>query len=394
MSEVESPNLVDRGNFVGEWFGYRVFPQVQSDPESLGHQQTETCPFLSAAKGSASRCIKTEKSRGVCTVCTVTGGVRRDWLVCPYRALDPGLLNAAIGRLFGASDLDATVVPAIRLSTANMQLDVQEKLRSGRRVFIYFDEKLGGELSIPGTVRSPEFSFDVTIVEIELINVMPHVGRFGVLEIQTMDFHGTYGHAVQNLKDALRMFPANFTATIEANQRLLSERIEGPNIANVFKRTFYQMMFKFQLGRSNFSAGCALAIQQSVWDSWRPHLADVALRPFHDGTFDLFRPGQGRPSHVPAWIYVFDLKNSSGRGPDPIEIKSVIATDAASFSFFALEAAPDAALANIAAPNDMLTLLARRLSRFWPELAYTILIEGNPAVGRRRTRRAKVRSPQ
>jgi hypothetical protein len=78
---------------------------------------------------------------------------------------------------------------------------------------------------------------------------LPSVGRFGVLEIQTMDFHGSYGRAVGNLKDTPRMFPANFSVTLNSNQHLLSDRMEGSNIANVFKRTFYQIMFKFQLGK-------------------------------------------------------------------------------------------------------------------------------------------------
>jgi hypothetical protein len=226
MSDFKS-NPVRKGNFVGEWFGHRVFPTVRSDLATVGDQQSETCPFLSAAKGTTNPCIKPEKSRGVCTVSTMAGGMRRDWLVCPYRALDPGLLRSTVARLFGAIDL-TLILPAVRLATAEIQLQVKEKLAAGHRVFIYFDEKLGGELSSPGTERSPEFSFDVTIIEIELTDLGPHVGRFGVLEIQTMDFHGTYGHAVRNLKDSLRMFPTNFGATLEANQQLLSERIEGP----------------------------------------------------------------------------------------------------------------------------------------------------------------------
>src|ERR1700676_541413 len=89
-------NPASKRNFVSEWFGYRVFPTIRSDPVSLTEQQSETCPFLSAAKGSEHCCIKPERSRGVCTVSTTAGGPRRDWLVCPYRALDPKLLKATI----------------------------------------------------------------------------------------------------------------------------------------------------------------------------------------------------------------------------------------------------------------------------------------------------------
>ena len=77
---------------------------------------------------------------------------------------------------------------------------------------------------------------------------------------------------VRNLRDGLRLHPNTFPDTLQANKNWLSEGVEGPNIANVFKRTFYQMMFKFQLGKHPRCAGCVLAIPQSVWDSWQKHL--------------------------------------------------------------------------------------------------------------------------
>lgn len=168
------------------------------------------------------------------------------------------------------------------------------------------------------------------------------------------------------------MFPDEFGATLQAKQRLLSDRVEGPNIANVFKRTFYQMMFKFQLGRSERCAGCTLAIPQSVWDSWKPHLGEPRLNAEGDGTMNLFRPGRARPRHVPAWIYVFDLDANARKTPSPIDVKLIIATDAPSFSHFALDVAPGAALENIAAPGGMISLLARRILKLWPELGRTI----------------------
>ena len=62
--------------------------------------------------------------------------------------------------------------------------------------------------------------------------------------------------------------------------------------------------------------------------------------------------------------------------PSPIEVKAIIATDAPSFSYYALDVAPDAALSNITTENGMIPLLAKRLSKLWPELANTIVIEG------------------
>jgi len=363
----------NRGNYVSEWFGHRVYPTVVARSDSLRDQQAETCPFLSKVTNEERRCIKSAAARGVCTISTATSGKRMDWLVCPYRALDPHMIEDAVRRLFGfpAQQL-AFIVPAIRLVDQGVRQIVADRLDAGGRVFVYFDEKLGGELSIPPTARSPEFSFDVTIIEIELVDGKPHVGRFSVMEIQTMDFHGSYRKVVANLKDGLRLHPENFAATLQGNPRWLSEDIEGPNIANVFKRTFYQMMFKFQLGQSPRCAGCVLAVPMSVWESWQRHLGNPDLTPEPDGTWSLFRSGQARPAVVPAWVYVFDLDPEGADSPGPIILSKIIATDAPSMSFYALEVAPAAALENIASPSGMLMLLARRLGKLWPELGATL----------------------
>ena len=34
-----------------------------------------------------------------------------------------------------------------------------------------------------------------------------------------MDFHGSYKHAVQNLRDGLRLFPTDFPNQLQANQQ-------------------------------------------------------------------------------------------------------------------------------------------------------------------------------
>ncbi len=362
-----------RGNFVSEWFGHRVYPSVIASEQSVADQQSETCPFLSQATAERRQCIKAPASRGVCTVSTPTALGRRDWLVCPYRALDPNLIQSAVRRLFDfEGDQDSFVVPAVRLIDNNVRIEVSNRLRLSGRVFIYFDDKLGGELSIPPTNASPEFSFDLTVIEVEMKDGAPHVGQFGVIEIQTMDFHGSYRHVVKNLKDGLRLHPTSFPETLQANQQWLSEHMEGPNIANVFKRTFYQMMFKFQLGQSSRCAGCVLAIPLSVWQSWQRHLGCPELTKESDGTFNLYPPGRERPDVVAAWIYAFDINSSSQATPNPITMPMIIATDAAAMSYFALEVAPAQALLNIDALGGMMTQLGRRLTRLWPELARTI----------------------
>lgn len=363
------------GNYVSEWFGHRVHPTVVSTAEAIADQTSERCPFLSAATGTDRTCIKNQKSRGVCSVSCVSNGPRQDWLVCPYRALRPDVVNGAIRRLFGLSDgVVPFVTPAINLAKPDVRADVLRRLASGQSVFAYFDEKTGGELSIPATAQSPEFAFDVTIVEMKHGDEGPIIDRFGILEIQTTDFHGSYQHAVRNLKDALRLHKETFSATLQANNGVwLSEGVEGPNIANVFKRTFYQMMFKFQLGQHDRCAGCVLAIPQSVWDSWQKHLGGAVATPHGDGTSSLLAPNRTRPEPCPAWIFVFDADSASPVTPSPIAINQVIATDAASFSYWALEVAPAAALSNIDAQAGFLAGLSRRLKVVWPELAKTVV---------------------
>lgn len=367
---------VARGNYISEWFGHRMYPAVVASEQSLADQKTQRCPFLTSVKGQTTECIKSPASKGVCTINTLgAANSRRDWLACPYRSFDPELINDAVRRLFDYPiDQPATITPGTRLIDAATRADIVTALVSGGRVFVYFDEKLGGELSIKGTDRSPEFSLDITVIEIELKNGDPHLGRFGVIEIQTMDFHGSYKHAVGNLKNSLHLFPDDFPNQVQHNQHWLSDKVEGPNIANVFKRTFYQMMFKFQLGQNSRCAGCALAIPKSVWESWQRHLAAPALTLESDGTFSLFKPGQSRPAVVPAWIYVFDLDAVATTTPSPVFIPYIIATDAAAMAYYALEAAPAHALSTIDGPTGLLISIEERIDRYWPKLGRALTV--------------------
>lgn len=370
------PRTETPGNFVSEWFGHRVHPNVISTTASVADQQSERCPFLSGATNEDRPCIKAAAARGVCTISSVSNGPRQDWLVCPYRALSDGLVERATRQLFSIPDtVTPFVTPAVTLKHDDVRTDIVDRLNARQPVFIYFDKKTGGELSIPPTDRSPEFSFDVTIVELTMEEGAPHIDRFGILEIQTMDFHGSYRDAVRNLREGPRMHPTRFGPTVQDNQWWLSEGVEGPNIANVFKRTFYQMMFKFQLGQHDRCAGCVLAVPQSVWDSWQRHLGAPELVAEADGTHSLLAPGRARLDPCPAWIYVFDPDATSPETPSPIVLRKMIGTDAPSMSHWALEVAPAAALSNIDSEAGMLSVLSRRLKLFWPELAKTVVVE-------------------
>ncbi|PKQ04975.1 MAG: hypothetical protein CVT72_10910 [Alphaproteobacteria bacterium HGW-Alphaproteobacteria-11] len=379
------------GNFVSEWFGHRVYPQVISTPISVADQQADRCPFLTRATGEERKCIKAEAAKGVCTINSLSNGSRQDWLVCPYRALNDDLVSNSIRQLFRLPAISHPfVIPAVTLKRTEVRSDIAARLAKGQHVFIYFDKKTSGELSIPSTERSPEFSFDVTVIELTDRDGVPHIGKFGIIEIQTMDFHGSYRDAVRNLREGLRMHPARFGDTVQDNQWWLADGVEGPNIANVFKRTFYQMMFKFQLGQHEQCAGCVLAIPQSVWDSWQRHLGAPELKAEVDGTYSLLAPGRMRADFCPAWIYVFEPNISAGVTPSPIVMKRMIGTDAPSISHWALEVAPAAALSNIDAEAGFLSALSRRLKLFWPDLARTVVadvsVEGASKASRQRSR--------
>ena len=154
---------------------------------------------------------------------------------------------------------------------------------------------------------------------------------------------------------------------IASHPQWVSEKVEGPNIANVFKRTFYQMMFKFQIGAHGQSAGCIFAIPAAVWDSWQRHLGKPELVPHGDGTFRLARPEQENGEYPPSWIYVFDLDLSGEITPNNVKLVKVIGTDAVTLSHYALDIAPAAALEEGASADRILASIQFRLAKYLPE---------------------------
>lgn len=367
----------DKGkNFISEWFGHRLYPKVLSSAESSRDQSAGRCPFLSEFTGREHPCTKAPASHGVCTISSASNGRRQDWLVCPNRALVPSIVNRGAHLLFAARSPDwPKVVPAPNLQFAETRKDIEADLADGRKVLVAFQEKLGGEISIPGTDRSPEISFDITLVELQRDKGRWGIGRFGILEVQTMDFHGTYRNAVKNLKDALRLHAHNFSRTIQENPHWLGEKIEGPNKANVFKRTFYQLVFKFQLGMHKRCAGCILAIPTSVWDSWQPHLGKPDLRRQNDGNFLLAEPTGRRMSgavhKASALIHVFEPQSESARSPNPLSVQKTIVTDADSIAYYALKVAPLAAVGESGMIDLIPARIRARLAQWWQELAVT-----------------------
>jgi hypothetical protein len=248
------------------------------------------------------------------------------------------------------------------LAREEVRLRILETTAAGEGVVVFLQDKLGGEISIPKTARSPELAFDITLVEIRRNRSGSlDISRYGILEVQTMDFHGSYRYAVKNLEDALRLHGAEFPHAVEENPRWLGEKVEGPNIANVFKRTSYQIMLKFQIGGQGNCAGCVLALPESVWESWQRHLGSPQLTRRPGGDYELKRPDSEGDLNSPAWIYVFDIDSRPEPTPSPIVIRKRIATDADSVAFYALKVAPAAAIAQGGSVDSIQGSLRRRL---------------------------------
>lgn len=110
-----------------------------------------------------------------------------------------------------------------------------------------------------------------------------------------MDFHGSYARAVGNLRDAVRVHRKGFpeAAIYEPTMGRREDR-KGPNIANGFKRTFYQIMMKFQWSGQDVAAATVLALPKAVWDSWQPFLGRPEIVHW-SGSVDVMKTYEGEP---------------------------------------------------------------------------------------------------
>lgn len=356
------------GNFISEWFGYRVYPSVAAGVVAARAQRAGDCPFISTAVGSRHDCVKSPASRGVCSISSSSNGPRQDWLVCPYRIVGDPLIERVVERVFSASrEVSRGVMPAPLLADHQARKTVLAHVKKHGVAYVYLQNKLGGEISVPDTERSPELSFDVTLAELVESKSGLAVKRFGIFETQTMDFHGSYRAVVKNLTDGLRLHGKDFHRTLAGHPDWLSEQIEGPNISNVFKRTFYQMMMKFQIALHEPCAGSALALPKSVWDSWQRHLGKPKIVSRPDGLVELRRPaGFPAPESLKNFIFIFDIDTApSSGGPSPVKIVDTLIADPALFAHYALEVAPTAAVDETNQAVRLIDSIARRIARYW-----------------------------
>jgi DNA modification methylase len=374
---------IDKGNFVSEWFGQRIYPVVRNVSDLSGKKAGQ-CPFLTSKLRKATPCVKNENSLGVCTISGNSNGIRQDWLACPYRVIDSRIVRRSCQLIFGLADDDVDPIPASLLKDEAARTELEERLREGKTCYVFFQDKLGGEISVIGTAQSPEISFDVTLVEVIMRNGEFQITRYGALELQTMDFHGTYMHAVKNLRDALRLHRDGFGEALSQNLQWAGEKIEGPNIANVFKRTFYQIMVKFQLSGQGAAAGTVLALPKAVWDSWQPFLGRPEILK-GDGGIDVMKAYEGEPpSEHNAYICVFDLDAHHKESISPVRIERFIKLSADSLSHYAFKVVPRAMRTSIQNTDSILARIRTRLLEFWPALSQTEpSSKGKPGRSRR-----------
>jgi hypothetical protein len=357
-------------NYVSEWFGQRIYPIVRAETEALQGDKALVCPFLSEVLADKTQCVKAKKtsSAGVCTVSSVSNGSRQDWLVCPYRVISSDIVRQGCTRIFG---LDHDVLPmAVPLLRNPEKLELlKQTIDEHGTGYIFFQDKLGGEISITSTAKSPELSFDVTIIEIKADGKGGYeVARYGILEIQTMDYHGSYRAAVSKLRAALDLHPRNFPQMLALSlEEWAGAGMEGPNVANVFKRTFYQMLVKFRLaGEAPAAAGTILALPKSVWDSWQPFLGAPTLEEESPGLFRL-KPEDGAAAEpvLNSYICVFDLDATAPSTVSPVKILHYVRVSPERLAHHAFTQVPETIMKSIRDEVSVMLRIRTRLGYWW-----------------------------
>jgi hypothetical protein len=277
-------------------------------------------------------------------------GILRDWIVCPYRVLEPQILHDVTQKIFGDPREAIDVFPVVHLQDAEKCAEILQKASQGT-VYLFFQDKLGGEINVIGSDRTPELSFDITIVACRAQDDWLLLERYGIFEAQTMDFHGSYKHAVSALVAAVDLHDQDFPHVIKENPEWLSRKIEGPNLANVFKRTIYQLILKFDMAGRDRCAGVVLGLPEPVWQSWAPHL----------GGLDWISEPQVISRN--SWIFILAPDVQPETSPNKIILKDEIPVDSATLIERAFGIVPER-IARDTLPSVFLSIV-RRAQRFY-----------------------------
>ncbi len=372
--QVEDPTGPSRGNYVAEWFGFRVWPNVDRSEQAALDQAARRCPFLTIASRVETECVKAargyDEPTGVCTISSDSNGERQDWLACPYRILDQHftVLGGAVRTVFGIPvDSIIRLLPTTVLNAPAIRAEVTASLSSGIRVFAFCGNKFGGEVDIPETDSSPGGKVDVSVIEILGCDESGKPDAFGehmFFEIQTADFHGSPLPAVQLLREKCpRNSTDDFHTRFANAPNDCGRDVEGPNKANIFKRTIYQMVWKMELAKAPNCAGFAIILPVPVWQSWLRHLGNPKLDvsttdptvffltlPDHQPAPPPINGGPDRSTlanqEEASWVFVFDIDRDSNESPRPLRIVYRVHTPARSLLYYAFEAAPLYAIEN------------------------------------------------
>lgn len=153
----------ESGNHISEWLGHRIYPTVKLDVSTFTGLDFGSCPFLTEALGQKTNCVKSENSFGVCSVSSVSNGSVQDWLVCPYRVVSSDIVRQACRLIFGEAAAEKRPKPVTLLKVeAELSKFKQQVVEQGTG-YVFFQDKLGGEISVIATPGSPEMSFDIVV---------------------------------------------------------------------------------------------------------------------------------------------------------------------------------------------------------------------------------------
>ncbi|WP_197453409.1 PDDEXK family nuclease [Caulifigura coniformis] len=330
---------------------------MNDSPAARRDQSQCQCPFISIATGEQIECVKVRDGEpyGVCTISSDSNGERQDWIACPHRTLDQHftLLSTAVQRAFGiASADDLTLAPVSALRTPEQQQRVRESFRLGKRVFLFTGTKLGGEVDFRETDASPGAAVDMSVIEVTGLDESGQPLTFGnhlLFEIQTSDFHGSPLHAAGALRAVCPRGEAREGYHDELRKRpeIAGTGVEGPNKANIFKRTIYQMIFKIELARDSECAGFAIILPVPVWQSWLRHLGCPDLEAIGSDArkMRLRTPGDAESGlNAHATVYVFDIDRESKESPSPLIVVREVEVSAAALTHHAFVRASNEAI--------------------------------------------------
>ena len=287
---------------------------------------------------------------GVCTISSDSNGSRQDWIACPHRTLDQRftLLASAVGSGYSIpEDNDILLLPLTVLHRLRQRKRIIDAFKKHVRVFLFSSQKLGGEIDLPETDASPGAAVDMSVIEVTAVDRQGRPTQFGnhlFYEIQTSDFHGSPLHAAAILRDCCPACEAakGYHQDLSSKVEICGTGVEGPNKANIFKRTIYQMIFKIELSRAPQCAGFAIVLPVPVWESWLKHLGRPQVAGTDPRQLALRTPTEtertsGEQSR--ATVYVFDVDRDSRETPNPLVIVQQVAISAGALIHHAFDRA-------------------------------------------------------